>query len=561
MNKTKVAVLGAGGIIGQHMMIDVPPDVEPLYVRNTPSPMADSLNLEDWAATRRWLDMALPDVIINLAGGSRVDVVERWPYSYALVNITLPSHLREWCLLNQKHLVHVSSQAVYGGDRPVCFEDWQTETPVNAYGVQKAQADFLITNGPPECEDGRWTIVRPTFVLGIRPFPAIGRENPAEQLLRGPGDLLQVNNRFFSVSFAWDVAEMLWRVARERPAGKIIHIGNPDRLSRYALAEMLSPGEFQPTTQEALEDLWPIAPRPLDTTYVGAEWGTPLEAGLQRLHDEFADRFQDNLAHRSREVAAFLRRPLEGVRSVLYCGFGTLHNQVSESFRRINPQTDAELLEWYRKTHTYIFELTAYHCDAGFNYAGMCGGIITRLKSHRMPSPWKTPEEIDVTDHTDRSVKRVLCLGDGVGTLSLAMREAGFETVYHDLYRSQTALFARFRHAARFAGEDWQAWLTHSFNPVLAELIERGLFDAICSLDYLEHVPNVEEWARTIYGALKPGGLFIAQNAFAIGSGPEGDMPMHLAVNDRWEKEWDPLLIEVGFTQLSSNWYQKPEAK
>ena len=83
-------------------------------------------------------------------------------------------------------------------------------------------------------------------------------------------------------------------------------------------------------------------------------------------------------------------------------------------------------------------------------------------------------------------------------------------------------------------------------------------YDAICSLDFLEHVPNVEDWVLAIFVALKPGGLFCAQNAFACGSGSDGSIPMHLAVNDRFEKDWDPLLTAIGFEQISSNWYRRP---
>jgi hypothetical protein len=51
------------------------------------------------------------------------------------------------------------------------------------------------------------------------------------------------------------------------------------------------------------------------------------------------------------------------------------------------------------------------------------------------------------------------------------------------------------------------------------------------------------------------------QNAFACGSGPEGSIPMHLARNDRFEKDWTPLMIEQGFEQEgTSNWYRTPSA-
>jgi hypothetical protein len=32
---------------------------------------------------------------------------------------------------------------------------------------------------------------------------------------------------------------------------------------------------------------------------------------------------------------------------------------------------------------------------------------------------------------------------------------------------------------------------------------------------------------------------------------------MHLAQNDRFEKEWDPLLFSLGFEQMGPQWYRK----
>ena len=216
-------------------------------------------------------------------------------------------------------------------------------------------------------------------------------------------------------------------------------------------------------------------------------------------------------------------------------GFGPLHNAVSDDFRKANPKTDAELLDWYRTTEAYIWELSAYHEDPGFNYAGMVNGIAAALKSRGIG----TDIEGDV-----------LCLGDGIGDATLAMHRAGLCARYHDLPGSRTAEYAAFR-LWRNTGREWDmSYCTE--DPLLADGCA-----AIVSLDFLEHVSDVPAWVRTIHASLNPGGYFIAQNAFACGSGPDGAMPMHLQCNDKYEKEWDNLLIEVGFEQLASNWYRR----
>lgn len=245
---------------------------------------------------------------------------------------------------------------------------------------------------------------------------------------------------------------------------------------------------------------------------------------------------------RAQEIAAFLGIPEEQAIIRLNKGFGYQHQAVAEDWRKVNPQTDAEILEWYRNTESYIWELSAYHADPGFNYSGMCQGIAARLKAS--------------------DVNSVLCLGDGIGDLTLSMHLAGFNAIYHDLAGSRTHQFAEFRFN-RHTGRSMEFCSTYNWEPDLTwedfpEDERIDAYDAIVSLDFLEHVTDVPLWTAAIFEALKPGGIFVAQNAFACGSGPDGSMPMHLARNDRFERDWDPLLFSLGFKQLGPQWYQKP---
>ncbi len=272
----------------------------------------------------------------------------------------------------------------------------------------------------------------------------------------------------------------------------------------------------------------------------GVPGGSAGFVTLERLYEVARE---TELLNRAHEIAAFLGIPEADALERLSKGFGYNHQMVNDDWRRCNPVTDEEILNWYRTTDSYIFELTAYHLDPGFNYSGMCSGIAERLKSAGKHS--------------------VLSLGDGVGDLTLTLKTAGFDAVYHDLAGSRTAEFAtdRYRNST---GRVWPTKLTTNWEPVQAD----AEFDAIVSLDFMEHVTCVDRWAQSIFNALRPGGLFCACNAFAIGSGAEGSIPCHLAVNDKYAYAvspedpralWDKLLLDdVGFVQLGSNWYQRP---
>jgi len=237
---------------------------------------------------------------------------------------------------------------------------------------------------------------------------------------------------------------------------------------------------------------------------------------------------------RAKELAMYFDMPEADALNHLTKGFGFHHERVSEDWRRVNPQTDEDILQWYRQTDAYIWELSAYHLDRGFNYMGMIAGVSEGLRA--------------------KGVHSVLCLGDGIGDLHIKLHEDGFSSTYHDMPNSRTADFATMRMAIRNC-----EFLFQFDEPKQALAQCEALFDAIVSLDFLEHVLAVEDWLRAIFTTLKPGGWFLGQNAFGIGSGPDGGMPMHLERNDRFEKDYGPLMLDIGFVQEgTSNWWRKP---
>lgn len=533
----KVAVFGAGGIVGQTMRLCVPDGINVRFYRKASSHVWGSMfygvDLTDRDDLAQALKAFEPDVIVNLAGENRPDVVAQDASAHYNINVFLPILLARYCDRIGAHYVHVSSQAVFSGLEPPY--DWPSPTgPANAYGLQKEAAERWVA------KFRNWTIARLTFVLGIRPLQGTGRKNPLEEMLSNP-DQRQVNDRWFSPLFARDAAAILWELVQEKPAHRIVHLGTPERVTRYQLAGLAAGllGAGHQVTAVPNDAFPGIAARPIDTTWAaGSLFRLQVIDGLAAAVKEWIGMETQDLASRARELALYLGINGAAAAERLSHGFGALHNAVAEDFRRANPTTDQELLNWYRLTMAYLWELSAYHLDAGFNHMAMCQGIANHLRYREKP--------------------HVLCLGDGIGDLTLTLAEAGLDPVYNDLAGSQTAGFAKFRLTERLGFEP-KTCLTEGWVPRLG----RG-YDAVVALDFFEHVPNVEEWVREVYEALKPGGTLLAQNAFGIGSGEHGSIPSHLAVNDRFERDWDPLLDAIGFlrdvdeTGTATGWRRKP---
>jgi hypothetical protein len=237
---------------------------------------------------------------------------------------------------------------------------------------------------------------------------------------------------------------------------------------------------------------------------------------------------------RAKELASFFGMYEEEALKQLQLGFGHLHGEVAKDFRAANPVGDGALLEWYRKTPAYCWELSAYHAHEGFNYKGMCGGIATRLKNN--------------------GVKKAIAVGDGIGDLTLTLLNQGIETAYHDLEGSVTADFAK--HRFNTYGVVPEIATTDGWAPELPE----GRYEAAIALDFLEHVTEVEEWTMAMIKSLKPGGYLIAQNAFGIGDDEhEGSIPMHLTRNNRFVTDWKPFVLKQGMIEEPGGWFKKPE--
>ncbi len=501
----KVLILGASGIVGQHMRLCVPDGVEPVWLRKTADPITEGWDLSDGVPGQ----LGQVQAVVNLAGESNVDAVEADPGAFYYRNVDVPGSISKMCQLTGKKFIQVSSQAVY--------QHGSVLSPANEYGHQKRSAECVVL-------DHGGIVVRLTFILGIRPLPRVGRQNPLEAMLAGQSP--QVADRYFSPLFAMDAAELLWDAALNAQPGEVRELGEPVRTTRFDIARLVNPD----VTACSHDDFEGLAPRAKDTTYSGSAY----VRDLHRINDIVAQYRADD---RAIELALFFGMRWDEAKLKLGQGFIPLHHAVTADFNRALPRGDAKLIDWYRTTEAYIWELSAYHEDPGYNYTGMCGGIVTHLQN--------------------AGAKRVLCLGDGIGDLTLACHRAGLEPHYHDLGGSRTAAYAAFRFWRQTGGE-MQTNQTYSFN-LQSDAFGEGEYDAVASLDFLEHVPCVDQWIRAIYTALKPGGLFVAQNAFNCGSGEDGSIPMHLAVNDRWEKDWDPFLLDVGFEQLASNWYRRKE--
>lgn len=256
----RVAVLGASGIVGQHMMLSQPLAVEAQFVRREYEYGWLSLDLTNFGKVFKFLEKFDPDIVVNLAGENRVDVVEANPEAYEQINVHLPRVLAN----SGVPLIQCSTQGVFDGTKAP-YGPLSDVSPITEYGKQKARAETYALNS------SQAVVARLTFVLGVRPFPSIGRRNPLEDMVEKPHQL-QVNDRFFSPLMATDAAKLLWEMCEALYVPPVVHLGQPVKVSRFTIAAdlkyhlhgALDHLKILPVSHNYFEG---IAPRPADTTW------------------------------------------------------------------------------------------------------------------------------------------------------------------------------------------------------------------------------------------------------------------------------------------------------
>jgi dTDP-4-dehydrorhamnose reductase len=172
------------------------------------------------------------------------------------------------------HLVHVSTDYVFSGDKAGPYDEWDEPGPRSVYGRSKLGGEREVA-----AHAGSWAIARTSWVFGRR-----GR-NFVDTIVgraRDGAPLRVVDDQRGCPTYAPDLAGALARLAVERRPG-IFHVTNDGACTWHDLAVAavqlagLDPSVVATTTTA---ELGRPAPRPANSVLAGAAWAA---AGFRPL--------------------------------------------------------------------------------------------------------------------------------------------------------------------------------------------------------------------------------------------------------------------------------------
>jgi dTDP-4-dehydrorhamnose reductase len=220
----RILITGSKGQLGTDCL-DVFKDASVLNGVDLPE-----VDLSDRIQCLSVLDKFQPDLIVNCAAYTAVDACETDPSCWK-ANAELPGHLAEWAEANEAFLVHVSTDYVFPGDKPLfeaCTEG-DLPAPISEYGKSKLAGELAIAE-----RTERFAILRTAWLYGAHGNNFL--KTMLRLTLQNPGkEFKVVADQYGSPTWSHTLARQIRAVAEKRATG-IFHASSEGHCSWYELA-------------------------------------------------------------------------------------------------------------------------------------------------------------------------------------------------------------------------------------------------------------------------------------------------------------------------------------
>jgi dTDP-4-dehydrorhamnose reductase len=275
----RVMVVGARGLLGAAITREFSPDCD---VRAFGRP---DLELTDQAAVARTVDRVQPDVLINCAAFSGVDLAEDQPERALAVNAFAVLSLARAAASRQCAFFHYSTDFVFDGetDRPYTEDD--EPNPRSFYGLSKLLGEWFAA------EQERAYVLRVESLFGEAAAgePPKGSLHAIVTRIMSGDEVPVFVDRTVSPTYTVDVARATRAMIDAAPASGLYHCVNSGAATWAAVAEEAARLLDRPlkVRELTLESANLKAPRPrycaLSNAKLGAAFVMPTwQDGLRR---------------------------------------------------------------------------------------------------------------------------------------------------------------------------------------------------------------------------------------------------------------------------------------
>ena len=228
-------VTGASGLLGANVALEAAAEGHrvfgvanrsPLNTENFSVLMANLLNAGE---LNRVLEQTQPDWVINCAALANLEDCEKDPVLARRINSEFPGILAERCRKGGARLLHVSTDAVFDGQKgneETPYSETDAPNPLNVYAKSKLDGERTVAQSNPEA------LIARVNLFGFSPS---GRRSLAEFFLYN----LMANKPvkgfmdvFFCPMLVNDIAHIFFKMLARELSG-LYHVFSAESLSKY----------------------------------------------------------------------------------------------------------------------------------------------------------------------------------------------------------------------------------------------------------------------------------------------------------------------------------------
>ncbi|MDU7192704.1 dTDP-4-dehydrorhamnose reductase [Lawsonella clevelandensis] len=260
------------------------------------------------------------DIVLNCAAYTAVDAAEENSDLAYRVNAEAPGELAALCRERGAHLVHLSTDYVFGGqprfdDAGQCLP-WETDDPVSpscVYGASKAAGEAAIMDAWAGAEGPQQAVIVRTSWLFTGPqrhqWGVRGRDfvTTMQDLYREKGSVTVVNDQrgcpTYSLDLAWGLWELCQKLCHGESVPALLHATNSGFTTWFEFAQAIisqldsdAAAAVHPCTSSEFPT---PAARPSWSVLSSTSWQdaglTPLRSWQDALREALADSAQGSL--------------------------------------------------------------------------------------------------------------------------------------------------------------------------------------------------------------------------------------------------------------------------
>ena len=166
----KIMLTGSNGLLGQKLIEKISRDhsFELIAtslgncVLNSDNFNYYSLDVTNQEKINQFVSKHHPDAIINTAAVTNVDYCEQNKVQCDNVNVKAVEYLSEICSKKNIHLVHISSDFIFDGNKNDLYNENDLPNPLSYYGLSKLKSEKIFYD-----KKFNWTILRTSVVFGV----------------------------------------------------------------------------------------------------------------------------------------------------------------------------------------------------------------------------------------------------------------------------------------------------------------------------------------------------------------------------------------------------------